>query len=532
MSDSDEVADELRAAILRGEFSPLQRLVEADLVEAYSTSRFVVRRALLQLQAEGLVELRKNRGARVQDVSIDAAVQLMEVQGVIDGFVAARAAERVTPEQITELQAIAHELTVAVKSVELQRYCDLSNHFYQRLREIADHEQASRMLEQLTGQTARQQLTLTSAPGRPMVSLREQLAVIDAVCLKNPTDAEAAMRTHINSVIDVLKGFGASPGNTTRSLSSIRTQPWSMAMPAPAASQSENPRTEEINRYLFSGIDETPDITAAYAGESPSQILDLYRPKDQPGPFPLIIAMHGGAFAIGDRTWDLRHLPMALARGYAVASLDYRLSGEATFPAAVLDVKAATAFLRSHAEEYDLDPSWFVAWGRSAGGNLAAMLGATCGRVTEFDLPNRDASIAAAVDWFGPVDFLQMDAQFIASPPSGHGAPPQNHSSAQSPESHYLGAPIRTVPAVAARANPITWVNSAPGPLPPFFLAAGTNDRLVPYQQTLLLADALRRHGDTPMVHILTDAEHADLRFEQELTGPVFDWLETLRTNA
>lgn len=107
--------------------------------------------------------------------------------------------------------------------------------------------------------------------------------------------------------------------------------------------------------------------------------------------------------------------------------------------------------------------------------------------------------------------------------------PPQNHDSAQSPESRYLGAPIQTVPTIAARANPITWINDAEGPLPPFFLAAGTNDRLVPYQQTLILADALRNRGDTPVVHILTGADHADLRFEQELTGPVFDWLATLR---
>ena len=159
------------------------------------------------------------------------------------------------------------------------------------------------------------------------------------------------------------------------------------------------------------------------------------------------------------------------------------------------------------------------------------MLGATCGRQTQFDLAGQDSSVAAVVDWYGPSDFLQMDAQFVSVPPSGRGLPPQNHDSAQSPESRYLGAAIQTVPKLAARANPITWVQAAKGALPPFFLAAGTNDRIVPYQQTLILADALRQHGDSPVVRILTDADHADLRFERELTGPVFDWLETQRAS-
>jgi len=505
MTDSIDVLAQLRAAILQGDYSPLQRLVEADLAEAYDSSRFVVRQALLQLQSEGLVEIRKNRGARVHKASVDDSIGVTEVIGAIEEFVAARAAERITPAQIAALRSLGHELTVAVKSIELQRYADISDRLHQQLREIADHPQATRVLEQLSGQTVRHQLMLLSAPGRPMASLREQLAVIDAVCSKNPADAEAAMRQHFAGMIAVFE--------TQR--------------PAPEA----DVRAPDVKRHLFSGIDNTPDVTLAYADQSPNQQLDLYLPKPAAGPIPLIIALHGGAFAMGDRTWDLRHLPQALERGYAVASLDYRLSDEAVFPAAVLDVKSATAFLRAQAPQYNLDPSFFVAWGRSAGGNLAAMLGATSGRRTEFDQSDVDSSVAAVIDWYGPSDLLQMDAQFLAVPPSGQNAPPQNHDGANSPESRYLGAAIQTVPKIAARANPITWVKDAKAPLPPFFLAAGTNDRLVPFQQTVLLADALRRHGGAPEVHILADANHADERFELELTGPAFSWLTTLRNN-
>ena len=87
------------------------------------------------------------------------------------------------------------------------------------------------------------------------------------------------------------------------------------------------------------------DVTLAYGTDSPNQVLDLY-PPGAGGPWPLVVAIHGGAFMMGDRRRELIHLPALLAAGYAVASVEYRFSGEALFPAAVLDVKQATAYLR------------------------------------------------------------------------------------------------------------------------------------------------------------------------------------------
>jgi acetyl esterase/lipase len=279
--------------------------------------------------------------------------------------------------------------------------------------------------------------------------------------------------------------------------------------------------------------------TLAYGPDSPNQVLDLYAP-DAPGPWPLVLAIHGGAFMHGDRRRELAHLPALRAAGYAVAAVEYRFSGEALFPAAVKDVKQATAYLRAHAAELNLDPSFFAAWGRSAGGHLSAMLGVTSGQATEFDPPGEsdaagfhdtrgDSSVQAVIDWYGPSDFLQMDAQFIAGPPTGDAPPVQNHDEPNSPESRWIGGPIQELPAVAARANPISYVAGAAGALPPFFLAAGTSDHLVPHQQTLILADALRAHGTPVELHILADARHADQRFESELTRPAIDWLERLR---
>ena len=268
--------------------------------------------------------------------------------------------------------------------------------------------------------------------------------------------------------------------------------------------------------------------TLAYGTDSPNQVLDLYPPGGG-GPWPVVVAIHGGAFMMGDRRRELQHLPALLGQGYAVAAVEYRFSGEALFPAAVLDVKQATAYLRAHAAELNLDPSFIAAWGRSAGGHLSAMLGVTSGQATEFDGPGGDSSVQAVVDWYGPSDFLQMDAQFIAGPPAGDVPPAQNHDEPFSPESRWVGGPIQELPEVTSRANPISYITGAGTPPPPFFLAAGTSDHLVPYQQSLILAEALRAHGTPVELHILDGARHADQRFESELTQPAIDWLELLR---
>jgi acetyl esterase/lipase len=221
-----------------------------------------------------------------------------------------------------------------------------------------------------------------------------------------------------------------------------------------------------------------------YASASPTQKLDLYVPAGN-GPFPSIINIHGGGFMMGDKS----NPPLTdelLAAGYAVASIDYRLSGEALFPAAVQDAKAALRFLRAHAAEYKLNPDKFGAYGGSAGGNLAAMLGTSCG-VAELEgaeLGNADQSscVQAVVDWFGPTDFLQMDKQFAGT------TCPTNHDAADSPESKYIGAAIQTVPDKAKAANPITYVSADDAP---FLIQHGSADCNVPPQQGKILAEAL-----------------------------------------
>lgn len=194
----------------------------------------------------------------------------------------------------------------------------------------------------------------------------------------------------------------------------------------------------------FASVDPTyKDL--AYATVSSAQKLDLYIPTASSGPFPVIIMVHGGGFMMGDKAdgAGLTGVDQLLAAGYAVASINYRLSSEVTYPAQINDAKVAVRFLRANAEKYNLNSDKFGAWGASAGGSLVSLLGTTCGvKELEGDLGNNDQSscVQAVVDWFGPIDFLKMDEQFAGT------NCPATHNDASSPESKLVGAAIQTVP--------------------------------------------------------------------------------------
>jgi acetyl esterase/lipase len=223
----------------------------------------------------------------------------------------------------------------------------------------------------------------------------------------------------------------------------------------------------------------------------------------------VVVNIHGGGFKFGDRSMVGAVVGQALLDGgYAIASVDYRLSGEATFPAAVQDVKAAVRFLRANAAQYKLNPDQIVAFGFSAGGNLASMVGTT-GDVAEFDDPalgNEGVSsrVQAVIDWFGPTDFGQMDEQAKAQ---GCGTSDQTHSTASSFESLYLGATVAESPELVQKANPISYITADD---PPFLLQKGDQDCTVPVGQSQLLADALKAAGIDVRFDLLKGVGHGD----------------------
>jgi acetyl esterase/lipase len=264
----------------------------------------------------------------------------------------------------------------------------------------------------------------------------------------------------------------------------------------------------------------------AYASTSAAEALDVWLPSAAPRPYPLVIFVHGGGWVRGDkRDVDPKVVPL-LERGFAVASVNYRLSDQAHFPAPVQDVRAAVRYLRSHAPEHGIDPDRFAVWGESAGANMAALLGTTGSRRTIFDdpalgNPTTTASVEAVVEWYGPIDLARRESQYRAG---GSDCPVPQFVEADGYTTGYLGADVDRVPEEAAAANPITYVRQADAP-PPFSIAHGSADCLVPVVQAQQLADVLRACGAPVDLHLLPGAVHADPRFDRELLVPTIGWL-------
>jgi acetyl esterase/lipase len=263
-----------------------------------------------------------------------------------------------------------------------------------------------------------------------------------------------------------------------------------------------------------------------YARLSPTQNLDIYLPDKGDGPFPVILHIHGGGFAIGDKR-DIHFLPFlkGLARGYAVVSVNYRLSGEATFPAGLQDIKAAIRWLRANSKQYHLDGNRIAACGGSSGGNYAAMVCLTA-QVEEFDdlslgNPKYPCNVQAAVDWFGPTDFLKMDEQL-----EENGFGPSDHGEATSPESRYLGAKLSDVPLKVELANPMTYIHEQ---MPPLMIQHGRLDTMVPVQQSMMFVEKLEKYvsHDRFEFDIIEGAGHGDPLFETEANmDRVFSFLD------
>jgi acetyl esterase/lipase len=270
-----------------------------------------------------------------------------------------------------------------------------------------------------------------------------------------------------------------------------------------------------------------------YARLSPAQALDVYWPPEGNGPFPVILSIHGGAFMGGDKR-DMQVTPMlaGLDRGYAVVSINYRMSGEAHFPALVHDVKAAIRWVRANAAVFLFDPYRLAAWGGSAGGYLALMAGVTAGVPELEDLalgnPDQPSHVQAVVDWFGPTDFLKMDEQLAESGLAP--APEFAHSGANSPESLLLGRKITEIPELVQGANPESYLHAG---APPFLIQHGDHDDVVPYQQSVHFAAKARSllGSERVTLELLPGARHADLAFATaQNIQKVLDFLDqTLR---
>ena len=257
------------------------------------------------------------------------------------------------------------------------------------------------------------------------------------------------------------------------------------------------------------------------SGASTTLRMDVWRSTSAERA-PLVMWVHGGGWQSGSYNNPPPGLAALLSAGFAVASVEYRLSGVAIFPAQIHDVKGAARFLRAHADAYGLDPSRLAAWGSSAGGHLTALL-ATSGGVAELEGTTGgnlaySSTLQAAVDYYGPTNLLTMTGD--AAPP-GTGT---NHDGPGSAESHLIGfdapgqgigvlrdnlanpsPPFPEKAALVMLTNPLNFVDADD---PPTFIAHGTVDTNVPIKQSERLADALAGVGVDYVMRPVVGAGH------------------------
>lgn len=287
-------------------------------------------------------------------------------------------------------------------------------------------------------------------------------------------------------------------------------------------------------------------LDISYAPISEAQKLDIYLPDEKKEKYPVIIFIHGGAWMSGDKRENFS-LPIlrGLKEGYAVISINYRLSEEATFPAAIEDVKAAIRFIRANANKYNLDAEQITLFGRSSGANLATLAGVTSG-TTKFDNPelgNSDvsSSVHAVVAWFPPINLLTMDKELknLGIRPQLRGAAVEDpnqpvsdevHGAADSPASLYMGRKLSEVPELVNENNPTNYISEN---TPHFFIEHGTSDNVVPYTQSVTFAEKLKEISKNKVeIELVIGAKHGGPAFTtEENLNRIYEFINSINQN-
>ncbi|MBB5781488.1 alpha/beta hydrolase [Nonomuraea jabiensis] len=273
----------------------------------------------------------------------------------------------------------------------------------------------------------------------------------------------------------------------------------------------------------------------AYAPPQPADgrghLLDLYVPAGR-GPYPLVIWTSGSAWRSDEgKNGAAQAAAFFTTAGYAVAGVSVRSSAQAGFPAQLHDIKAAVRWLRANAAGYRLDAGRFVVMGNSSGGWVATMAALT-GDVPELEgevgVTGPSSRVQAAVDFYGPTDFLQMDAHMPPGAREEFNAMlglSDGHDDPFSPESLLMGGPIQECPEAVALANPVTYASAG---MPPLLILHGQADRLVPEHQSVLLFEAIAARGGTAVFYSIPEVghEHSYVTDPARAAGYVARWAE------
>lgn len=279
---------------------------------------------------------------------------------------------------------------------------------------------------------------------------------------------------------------------------------WRSRHPPAYAGPPYPPHPQESYGSPMTDVISTRDVEYAVV-DGYALVLDLHRPADVPGPVPVVLYLHGGAWAVGSKSADEPRFLDLARRGIAVASADYRLVDRATYPAQLHDAKAAVRWLRANGDSYGLRTGDIGVWGASAGAHIASLVALTRGDPESEgqvgDHLDQPSDVQAAVPWFGPADLV--------------------HSSRSTPlEERILGTPaVRALLAGPPeqyddRARSASPAYRAHAGAPPFLIAHGDADRMVSEQQSRYLHDALVRAGASSTLTILGGTGHEGEEFD------------------
>lgn len=241
--------------------------------------------------------------------------------------------------------------------------------------------------------------------------------------------------------------------------------------------------------------------------------MDILTPKERNGhkACPAIIWICGGAYRVVDRSVWIPEMVYFAKKGYVVASIEYRTSNEAPFPAALIDGKAAVRYLKAHAEELSVDPQRICVMGESAGGTIASLIGVT-GGIKEFDQGEylqENSTVKAVVDFYGLVDFIHKALNKREDIPSWA-------------VEDFLGENYTKLD--AEKASAVCYVNDT---TPPFLILHGNEDKLVPLSQSEIMYETLQKNNVDSEFYIIEGAEHGvDEFYQKEVLEKVAAFLE------
>ena len=263
------------------------------------------------------------------------------------------------------------------------------------------------------------------------------------------------------------------------------------------------------------------DIIYARYGET-DLLMHLIMPdQDQSAePIPIVVYVPGSGWFKQDLGRSIpRIIDFVEQSGYVSAIVSYRPSTIAKSPAQLVDIKSSIRYLRANAGSYNIDPEKLAIWGTSSGGHIASLVGLTEGldKFKTHHHEEQSSDVQAVIDFFGPTDFLKMD-DFPST---------ITHNAPASPESSVIGGPIQDSinRDKVNEYNPITYITEE-NEFPPFLIMHGDSDPLVPFNQSLILYEALRDKGHSVSFYKLAGAGHGNRFFTQQTIQVVLDFLE------